>query len=167
MLAALASPPPEEESLAKTSSESDLGDDVVTLSYERALRAHARYVPADKNDWPLTREAQIGVGISQDESVLPAATRDGIRLSEAECARLHKHAAEAGVTVSAYLRSCTFEAEALRAEVKTALAELRATMSKVNSSVPTKERRTFWGGWHLDGWRGFFRGGIQRAAPSE
>jgi hypothetical protein len=77
MLAALASPPPEEESLAKTSSESDLGDDVVTLSYERALRAHARYVPADKNDWPLTREAQIGVGISQDESVLPAATRDG------------------------------------------------------------------------------------------
>jgi len=32
---------------------------------------------------------------------------------------------EAGLTVSAYLRSCTFEAEALRAQVKEALAELR------------------------------------------
>ena len=49
-----------------------------------------------------------------------------IRLSQAECARLHERAAEAGVTVSAYLRSCTFEAEALRAEVKAALADLRA-----------------------------------------
>ena len=48
-----------------------------------------------------------------------------IRLSKAECARLHQRAAEAGVTVSAYLRSCTFEAEALRAQVKAALAELR------------------------------------------
>ena len=34
-----------------------------------------------------------------------------IRLSTAECARLHQRAAEAGLTVSAYLRSCMLEAE--------------------------------------------------------
>ena len=48
-----------------------------------------------------------------------------IRLSTAECALLRRRAAEAGVTVSAYLRSCTLEADALRAEVKQALAEMR------------------------------------------
>jgi hypothetical protein len=74
-----------------------------------------------------------------------------IRLSKAECARLHKHAAEAGVTVSAYLRSCTFEAEALRAEVKTALAELRSAALIDQPAAPANERRTFWG-WVAFGW---------------
>ena len=168
MLAVLASPSPEESVAAKTLSESDLGDDVVTLSYDRALRAHARYKPAHENNWPLMREAQAGVGISQDEVVLPAPTlgeslkaeatgvlrNDGdlrsvsvtIRLSKTECARLNKPAAEAGVTVSAYLRSCTFEAESLRAEVKAALAELRTAASKTNQAVPGKKRWAF-GGW--------------------
>ena len=48
LLATLASPPPqaaEDESLWSTS---DLGEDVATLSYERALRTHARYRPADR-----------------------------------------------------------------------------------------------------------------------
>jgi predicted DNA binding CopG/RHH family protein len=49
-----------------------------------------------------------------------------IRLSESECAQVHARAAEAGMTMSAYLRSCVFEAESLRAQVKVALAELRA-----------------------------------------
>jgi hypothetical protein len=49
-----------------------------------------------------------------------------IRLSRTECARLHQRAAEAGLTVSAYLRSCAVEAEALRAQVKQALAEMKA-----------------------------------------
>ena len=48
-----------------------------------------------------------------------------IRLSQEECAQLKHRAAEAGLTVSAYMRSCTFEAEALRAQVKEALAQLR------------------------------------------
>ncbi len=42
-----------------------------------------------------------------------------IRMSKEECTQLHRRAAEAGLTVSAYLRSCTFEAESLRALVKT------------------------------------------------
>jgi hypothetical protein len=168
LLAELASPPLEGAALVKSLSENDLGDDVVTLSYDRALRAHERYKPVDKNDWPLTREAQSCVGISQDEALLPVAPFGGslntqasealrgdcdlrsasvtIRLSKAECARLHKHAAEAGVTVSAYLRSCTFEAEALRAQVKEALAELKAAASKEKPVAHAKKRRS-WFGW--------------------
>lgn len=49
-----------------------------------------------------------------------------VRMSGAECAQVHARAAEAGMTVSAYVRSCVFEAESLRAQVKQALAELRA-----------------------------------------
>jgi hypothetical protein len=52
-----------------------------------------------------------------------------IRLSKAECEQLRNRAAQAGLTVSAYLRSCTFEAEALRAQVKDVLAEMRKAAS--------------------------------------
>jgi predicted DNA binding CopG/RHH family protein len=48
-----------------------------------------------------------------------------IRMSKEECTQLHRRAAEAGLTVSAYLRSCTFEAESLRALVKDTMAQLR------------------------------------------
>lgn len=48
-----------------------------------------------------------------------------IRLSQSECTQLHERAAAAELTVSAYLRSCVFEAESLRAQVKEALAQLR------------------------------------------
>ena len=49
-----------------------------------------------------------------------------IRLSKAESAKLHQRAGESGLTVSAYLRACALEAETLRAQVKQALAELKA-----------------------------------------
>ena len=159
LLATLASPPPqaaEDESLWSTS---DLGEDVATLSYERALRTHARYRPADRR---VDREsdrfdelpappvgagvddgavAAIGTNAADAADTASAATplptgvatdRDlrsasvTIRMNKAECARLRERAAEAGLTVSAYLRSCALEAEALRAEVKQALAELKA-----------------------------------------
>jgi hypothetical protein len=48
-----------------------------------------------------------------------------LRLSRAECMQLKQRAAEAGLTVSAYIRSCTFEAETLRAQVKQAVQQLR------------------------------------------
>jgi predicted DNA binding CopG/RHH family protein len=69
-----------------------------------------------------------------------------IRLSKAECARLHRRATEAGVTISAYMRSCTFEAETLRAQVKAVLVELKAAASKEKPVAPAKERRS-WFGW--------------------
>ncbi|MGO9325923.1 MAG: plasmid mobilization protein [Terracidiphilus sp.] len=138
--------------MARTSSESDLGDDVVTLSYDRALRAHARYQPVERRDWQPEPAPRV------DESLTPQASRAPqdvfdrdlrtasvtVRLSKSECASLHQRAAEAGLTVSAYLRSCTIEAEALRAQVKAALAELRSAGMKDKLSTPVKERRTFW-----------------------
>jgi hypothetical protein len=66
-----------------------------------------------------------------------------IRLSNAECAQLRKRAAEAGLTVSAYLRSCTFEAESLRALVKDTLAQLRSDPSNGNQAACAPVRRSW------------------------
>jgi hypothetical protein len=147
LLAALALPSRDAADRDPASSGSDVGEDVETLSYERALRAHARYKPVDRSDWPQTpttetNKAHVKELLAEEPAgrTVPvqagaakeAADRDlrqasvTIRLSKTEYARLHERAAEAGVTVSAYLRSCTFEAEALRAQVKEALAELRS-----------------------------------------
>lgn len=128
LLATLTAPPPhaaEDESLW---SSSDMGEDVASLSYERALRAHARYRPADRNahhdDASFLPSEQSGTGAAAPERELRTASVT-IRLSQAESAQLHRRAAEAGLTVSAYLRSCALEAEELRAQVKLALAELK------------------------------------------
>ena len=43
LLSTLASPPPDAAADTPLWNESDLGEDVAMLSYERALRAHARY----------------------------------------------------------------------------------------------------------------------------
>jgi hypothetical protein len=134
-----------------------LEDDVATLSYERALRAQARYRSADSEAWlPPQAPASSSPGSEADSSSAAAATvppagaghspgdfctgspsADAlepsrkrasitIRVSRQECAQLQQRAAEAGLTVSAYLRSCTLEVEALRTQVKQALAELRS-----------------------------------------
>lgn len=174
LLATLASPSREEAEEAAEWSSGDLGDDVVTLSYERALSAHARYRPADATGWPVpeagSAEASnangamtlaaarvnegLSAGLSAEAFEARQSTNDRdlrsasvtIRLSKAECARLHQRAAEAGVTVSAYMRSCTFEADALRSQVKAALAELKAAAPKGKPAAPKKERRS-WFGW--------------------
>ena len=63
-----------------------------------------------------------------------------VRLTEGEYAQLQERATEAGMTVSGYLRSCTFEAESLRAQVKQTLAELRAASP---AQVAAPAERTF------------------------
>jgi hypothetical protein len=154
LLASLASPKPDASGRISELSSDELSADVVTLSYERALRNHGRYKPREPDEWRL----QEAPGLERDDARvgLPATSSGGeglsvesktaedrdlrttsvtIRLSSAESARLHQRAAEAGVTVSAYLRSCTFEADALRAQVKSALAEIRA-------AAPDCERTT-------------------------
>lgn len=111
-----------------------LQDDVATLSYERALHTHARYKPAAAEAVNFAVEHPVAAGMSAAQAGVPQSNceRSGkrasitVRMSKAECTQLQRRAAEAGMTVSAYLRSCTFEAEALRAQVKQALAELRA-----------------------------------------
>lgn len=155
MLASLTSPDP---SPATGWNADDLADDVATLSYENALRAHARYKPGIKDDWDLAPSVETqtcrtcGARRSDPADSAQAKARSAdlnnpagnfshahftinrsdrkcasitIRMSEGECEQLKMRAAEAGLTISAYLRSCTFEADSLRAEVKKTLAEMR------------------------------------------
>lgn len=163
-----------------------LEDDVATLSYERALRAHGRYRAPEASDRALTQasqpervrifeaipdaadfliEATVArpslVSTSLVEGPEPAAVQEAstafdrnlksasitIRLSKAECAQLRKRAAEAGLTLSAYLRSCTFEAESLRALVKDTLAQLRCETSAENKADSTAVKRSWFWRW--------------------
>lgn len=156
LLASLASPASDAADRSSILDRGEFGDDVVTLSYEHALRNHARYRPADRGDWALTGNGTPKT-ISCAEAMPPAAVQAHqgtathgdlrsesvtVRLSAAECARLRQRAAEAGITVSAYLRSCTFEVESLRAQVKQTLAELRQAQEakKYAANEPEKKR---------------------------
>jgi hypothetical protein len=156
----------------------DLADDVATLSYEHALRAHARYKSTDAGDAAFTSADRSGAIQTKDspgdeqsvaaktsslwaapgwnEDAEPNSARDSftliagnkkcasitIRLSKTECDQLRKRASQAGLTVSAYLRSCTFEAEALRAQVKDVLAELRQAAPAEEEREPADARRS-------------------------
>ncbi len=164
LLASLASPKPDAGDRISELSTDELGDDVVTLSYERALQNHARYKPREPDEWSLPEapgserndvregfpatcggEGRSGDAKTADDRDLRT-TSVTIRLSGAENARLHQRAAEAGVTVSAYLRSCTFEADALRAQVKSALAELRAAAPGCERTAPEITAQHSWHG---------------------
>ena len=120
----------------------DLADDVATLSYEQAVHTHARYTatepvapsstpspapPVRRPPAPLAaaNSQPAGASVTHLERNLKDASIT-IRMSQAECAQLHQRAAEAGLTISAYLRSCTLEAESLRAMVKETMAQLRS-----------------------------------------
>jgi mobilization protein NikA len=173
----------------------DVADDVVSLSYERALRAHSRYRAPGPTDRSLNQpvnteslriyeafagEAFQGKVLSSDadsadlvspdreptaraasaeheyvsrpdtlvEGISTAPDRNlksssiTIRLSRTECLQLRTRAGEAGLTVSAYLRSCTFEAESLRALVKDTLAKLRSETSAENQTASAPGGRT-------------------------
>jgi Mobilization protein NikA len=175
----------------------DLAEDVATLSYETALRTHARHKAADPGDqaftqiadskfmrtasqdssacatWPAARPGarewsqDAGQKSAQDFFAMPEQNRKcasiTIRLSKAECEQLRRRAADAGLTVSAYLRSCTFEAEALRAQVKEALAELRKGNATENRTpdAPLRRSRFRWLWWLMHQWH--FNQGAARA----
>lgn len=122
-----------------------LADDIATLSYEQALRSHARYRPAESAAQPLPqgrdaaqplRRASSAPAPPQRRSNAPRERRKSasitIRLSEAESVQMRARAAEAGLTISAYLRSCAFEVESLRSQVKEALVEMRSAANPAN-----------------------------------
>ncbi|MDR3725881.1 MAG: hypothetical protein P4K86_02445 [Terracidiphilus sp.] len=165
-LAALAEP---EKKPELSWADDSLEDDIATLSYEHALRANARYRSEDAPDQSLTQSINPGRTSARDTSpIAPAVTPQAspapradveassavptplkrnlkcasitVRLSQTECAQLRQRAAEAGLTVSAYLRSCTFEAESLRTLVKDTMAQLRTATSAEKQPVPTPER---------------------------
>ena len=165
LLAALTSPAKKAE---PAWNDDGLEDDVATLSYERALRAHARYRTSDLTDRSLIEPANpdsepidsyetisVDPNIAHPEpraALNPPLALDRnlksasitIRLSNAECAQLRKRAAEAGLTISAYLRSCTFEAESLRALVKDTLAQLRTDPPKKKRPASTQRSWFAW-----------------------
>ena len=120
-----------------------LADNVATISYEQALRTHGRYrptepLPAHREDAAFTapkppQSVRITEWTPNDTSAAGAAHRKQasitIRLSRDECSQLRERAAAAGMTISAYLRSCIFEVESLRAQVKEALAALQSEVA--------------------------------------
>lgn len=178
LLAALTAP----ETKRAIAWDDDLEDDVATISYEKALRAHARYRPVDSDVPASSQNTDAGSirirEVTPEEidpgpapsvaaamkarnaaiplSRAPSSSRDRnlkcasitIRLSQAECAQLRTRASDAGLSISAYLRSCTFEAEALRAEVKQTLAQLRASENSGKTQDPAPGKRS-WFHWRV------------------
>jgi predicted DNA binding CopG/RHH family protein len=63
--------------------------------------------------------AQRAMALERRQSIV------SIRLTDSEIERLRQRAAESGISVSGYMRSCVLDAEHLRAQVKQALAEMR------------------------------------------
>jgi hypothetical protein len=125
-----------------------LVDDVATLSYEQALRTHRPYRPPapDSGPVPASETGQSrpddGISASPDRTLKRASIT--IRLSEPECAQLRRRATEAGLTVSAYLRSCAFEVETLRAQVKETLAQLRQPAPAPTPPPASRPKFRFW-----------------------
>lgn len=126
-----------------------LQDDIATISYEQALKAHARCRPAEapksETAEPLRIvEVRPELPFAQSSSVVPhpplRKASVTVRLSQTEDGQLRQRAAEAGMTVSAYLRSCAFEVESLRSQVKQTLAEMRHPAPAQNTA-----RRPLWG----------------------
>ena len=118
-----------------------LSDDVATISYEHALRSHRRVPPVA----PLREsesQSAAALATAQTCAVAPVKKRKSasitIRLTESEGAQLHERAAAAQLSVSAYLRSCIFEAESLRAQVKEALSQIRSTTAEENKVCENK-----------------------------
>lgn len=113
-------------------------DEVVPLA-ETAARPTSSSLRADGKTAPLTsRPTALDKNLKRSSIT--------IRLSSTECEQLHQRAAEAGLSVSAYLRSCTFEAESLRALVKDTLAQLQAAQTK-EKPVPVAKAKSSWFGW--------------------
>lgn len=145
-------------------SEPDEGDEnVASLTYEHALRLHVRPFQASASDQPERNSAansltsgihrsSVIAGSGLSDTAMPHETNAPppsgrrcssitVRLSAAESEQLHLRAAEAGMTVSAYLRSCAFEVESLRAEVKTTLSQLRSLNTKKPEPIQSGKRR--------------------------
>lgn len=102
---------------------SALGDDVATISYEQALRAHRRVRTSDPLAVPIEIQNQHSPVSSPSQASSSVRTTKSrktasitIRITESEQAQLQERAVGAQLSISAYLRSCFFEAESLRTQ---------------------------------------------------
>lgn len=100
----------------------------------------------------LKREVQLA---TVEQAEVERQVSLSIRLASSERELVKARAAEAGVSVSAYLRQCALEVEQLRAQVQMALAALEQSADKMQPELPgnaprpgffTRIRRRFFGG---------------------
>lgn len=120
-----------------------LADDVATISYEQALRTHRRA----RAEEPLERsiEPMPAVPATSTETTKAHKTASiTFRLTAEEHALLQTRATEAGLSTSAYLRSCVFEAESLRAQVKEALLHMQSASPPTTPPAAAKAAPHNW-----------------------
>jgi hypothetical protein len=128
-----------------------LPDDVVTITYEQALRAGRASQPATNQLLDGADHAKgepfnapvRGPQHSQLAKKLRTASIT-IRVTSEEQAQLHTRALAAQLSVSAYLRSCIFEAESLRTQVKEALAQMQLKSSQITSTTDSSQSSRNW-----------------------
>lgn len=108
-------------------------DDLISLSYESVLRAPARAEhPVKTSSLSRTEKPAITTRfVSALKTAEPRRCRATIRFTVTENELLHTRAAESGLAVSAYVRACVLEVEALRAQVNQMMA---ASESRSHSS---------------------------------
>jgi len=114
-------------------------DDVFVIGEASARRARPApvHVPGSLPNSSRLSITEADVPVVVRESGELKRIRITIRMSEAEFAQIRDRAAEAGMAVSAYLRTCTAEIETLRAQVKETLARLRpAHITDAGAPVP-------------------------------
>ena len=138
LLASLAAP----SKPSPSSWDDGLVDDVATISYEHALRPVPRSQPPAAEPSPAAAESGPANSPSSFPKERLKTASITIRLSEVECTQLRQRAAEAGITVSAYLRSCTLEVESLRAQVKETLAQIRQSGKNPPRAAPAPSSHT-------------------------
>lgn len=167
-------------------------DEIIPLSYEQALKKHARRptpaqtteridrvasllaetlaerrehsaanvdqpktiepkktFPASEIEWDSKEFQQDTLTLNTASVHVPVANETKavsitLRMSQQEAAQVRKRAADAGLTMSAYIRSCVCEAELLRAQVKTALIEMRQASEHKNTNVTHPANRPWW-----------------------
>jgi hypothetical protein len=132
-----------------------LAEDVATLSYEQALRVHSRYhadeptalaaeaASVEVTERPVPQLDPLPEVLTNPAKLLKDASIT-IRLSRDEDSQLRKRSAEAGLSVSAYIRSCTFEAESLRTLVKDTLSQLRTADQPPTQEANSRNRPRRW-----------------------
>jgi len=122
--------------------DSGLADDVATLSYEQALSATRRTWGSES----IAESEPVGHHGTSEESASSNVEKKyksasiTIRVTTEEQAQLQKRARAAQLSVSAYLRSCIFEAESLRSQVREALAQMQSTQVSTTSPRASAQR---------------------------
>jgi hypothetical protein len=126
---------------------SALADDVASFSYGQGACSQR---PLPENESQSTNPGPHAFAVAARKERKTGSIT--IRLTLAEQAQLHARAAEAALSVSAYLRSCIFETESLRAQVKQALAQMQASPMTASTTAHANQPSRNWRERFLPRW---------------